>query len=157
MARDTTFPSKELRELGAILHECGLSEVEYEKGDVRLRLVRSTPVVSEQVVSHVPVAPVASIHPGNTAPSTEVKADSSSGVAVKSPMVGVVYLSPEPGAKPFVQEGDTVREGQTLLIIEAMKVLNPVRAKKSGVVRKVLVQNAQPVEFDEPLFMIEAA
>ena len=68
----------------------------------------------------------------------------------------MAYLSPEPGAKPFVQEGDTVSEGQTLLIIEAMKVLNPVRAKESGVVRKVLVQNAQPVEFDEPLFMIEA-
>ena len=156
MARDSTFPSKELKELGVILDECNLSEIEYEKGDVRLRLVRSVPVVSGQVVPHIPVAPVTSIHPGNTEPSLSSEV-SENGVTVKSPMVGVAYLSPEPGAKPFVQEGDTVREGQTLLIIEAMKVLNPVRAKESGVVRKVLVQNAQPVEFDEPLFTIEAA
>jgi acetyl-CoA carboxylase biotin carboxyl carrier protein len=156
MAHDATFPSKALKELGVILDECNLSEIEYEKGDVRLRLVRSVPVVSGQAVPHIPVAPVTPIHPGNTEPSLSSEA-SENDVTVKSPMVGVAYLSPEPGAKPFVQEGDTVREGQTLLIIEAMKVLNPVRAKESGVVRKVLVQNAQPVEFDEPLFAIEAA
>ncbi|MCG8504280.1 MAG: acetyl-CoA carboxylase, biotin carboxyl carrier protein, partial [Sphingomonadales bacterium] len=75
--------------------------------------------------------------------------------AILSPMVGTVYVSPEPGAPPFVTKGDTIQEGQTLLIVEAMKVMNPIPAPKSGTVREILVADGQPVEFDEPLIVIE--
>ena len=149
MARDMTFPLEILKELGTVLDKCHLSEIEYQKGDVRLRLVRS----ELKSVERPAVAATVPCEEANQQPSPPI----TKGAVIKSPMVGVVYLAPEPGGKPFVQKGDVVKEGQTLLIIEAMKVLNPVLAKKSGVIQEILVQNAQPVEFDEPLFTLEVA
>ena len=145
-----------IRELAGILEETGLTEIEIEKNEVRLRVSRQGG--ASQIVAAAP-APAVVAAPA-AAPAAPASAAPSSGAAdhpgaVKSPMVGTAYLSPSPGAEPFVKEGGTVTEGQTIMIVEAMKTMNPITAPRSGSVTKVLVSDAQPVEFDEPLLIIE--
>jgi acetyl-CoA carboxylase biotin carboxyl carrier protein len=144
-----------VRQLAEMLNESDLSEIEVQDGARRI-------VVKRKLAgSYAPPAPQAApAHPAATpitpppGPPEEIAAANHPG-AVKSPMVGTVYLSGEPGAKPFVQPGDTVGVGDTLLIVEAMKVMNPITATRAGTVRKVLVVDAQPVEYDQPLVIVE--
>ena len=143
---------KAVSDLSELLKENGLREIEYEAENVRIRVVANyaEPVVMPAVTSPVAPAVVQSSTP------TVVKADDTDKAnQVKSPMVGVVYLASDPSAPNFVKEGDLVGVGQTLCLIEAMKTFNPVKAEKAGRVKKVLVQSGMPVEFNEPLFVIE--
>ena len=152
--------TKLVQDLAGILDRAGLAELEYETDSVSVRLSRITgqpaavaPVAAvAPAVAPAPAAPVAATAPaGDTAGGD---AASHPG-AVVSPMVGTVYTAPEPGADDFVSAGTVVKKGQTLLIVEAMKVMNPITAPADGTVSQVLVQNAQPVEFGEALVIIE--
>ncbi len=138
-----------IRELAGILEETGLTEIEIEKDDVRLRVSRQGGV-SQMVAAPAQIAP--SVLAPTAAPAAA--SDNHPG-AVKSPMVGTAYLSASPGAAPFIKEGGQVTEGQTVMIVEAMKTMNPIAAPRSGTVSKILVSDSQPVEFDEPLCIIE--
>ncbi len=140
-----------VRDLADILNETDLTEIEVENDDLRIRVSRAgTPVAMQQpVYSAAPAAPAA-------APVAEAVAPASASKnAVTSPMVGTAYLSPAPGAKPFIEVGSTVKEGQTVMIIEAMKTMNQIPAPRSGKVVEIIVEDAQPVEFGEPLLVIE--
>ncbi|HEY2708039.1 MAG TPA: acetyl-CoA carboxylase biotin carboxyl carrier protein [Caulobacteraceae bacterium] len=142
-----------VRRLAAILNDTGLTEIEVERGDLRIKVARNVGGIGP-VVYAAPAgapAPAASISAAPATGSTPTYAD---GDLVKSPMVGTVYLQPEPGAPPFVRVGDNVAEGQTLLIVEAMKTMNPIPAPKSGRVLEMMVSDGQPVEFGEPLAVI---
>lgn len=143
-----------VRQLAELLDATNLTEIEVEDGDRKIRVARKISAAAAPVYAPAPVAaPVAAAAP--TAPAEAAPAagpDLSN--AVKSPMVGTVYLSAEPGAKPFVSVGDTVSAGQTLLIVEAMKVMNPITAPAGGTVKALLVDNGQPVEFDQPLVIV---
>ena len=135
-----------LRELAKMLSDNDLTEIEVEDGDRKIKVRRE----GAPMMAYAPApqaAPAAAPAPADAAPV--VPAD-----AVKSPMVGTVFLSPEPGAAPFVSPGQAVKEGDTLMIIEAMKVMNPITAPKSGTITQVMVSDAQPVEFDQPLVVI---
>ena len=139
--------AEQVRTLAALLDETGLSEIEYAVGDKRLRVARHAGGgVTMMAPAAAPAVPAA-------APSTVVAADPAG--AVKSPMVGTAYLGPQPGASPFVAVGDTVREGQTLFIIEAMKVMNQIPAPRAGRVTQVLIVDATPVEFGQILAVLE--
>lgn len=144
-----------IRELAGILEETGLTEIEIEKNEVRLRVSRQGG--APQVIAAAPPAaapaPAATAAPAAPAPAPAANVDHPG--AVKSPMVGTAYLSPSPGAEPFAKEGASVTEGQTILIVEAMKTMNPIAAPRAGTVTKILVSDAQPVEFDEALLIIE--
>ena len=141
-----------LRELAELLSETGLSEIEVEDGDRKLRVARELHAASYTAAPAPQAAPAA-------APVAQPQAAADSGPdlsnAVPSPMVGTVYLAPEPGAADFISVGAQVKEGQTILIVEAMKVMNPITAPRSGTVKAILVDNAQPVEFDQPLVVID--
>ncbi len=149
-----------VRKIADILKDTGLSEIEVEHAGLKIRVAReltAAPVnyVQAAAPAYAP-APVAT--PAPVAPATEAAAPAPAaarGDAVKSPMVGTAYLSPQPGADPFVKVGDSVSAGQTLLIVEAMKTMNPIQAPKAGKVVEILVADAQPVEFGEPLVVIE--
>ena len=146
-----------VRELAAILSDTGLSEIEVEHGELRLRLART--ITAAPVVHHVATAPAAHAPaappPAAAPPIDAAKAAAAHPGMVPSPMVGTAYLSPEPGAPAFVKVGDTVTEGQTVLVVEAMKTFNPIPAPRAGKVTAILVTDAQPVEFGEPLLIIE--
>lgn len=146
--------SKTIKELAELLSETGLTEIEVETGDMRIKVARQGAAVSAVVpqVAAAPAAAEAAPEPKEAAPAP-APADHPGGV--KSPMVGTAYLAPEPGSANFVKVGDTVSEGQTILIVEAMKTMNPIGAPKSGKVTQILVSNEQPVEFDEVLMIIE--
>lgn len=139
-----------VRELAELLNDTGLSEIEVEDGDRKIKVARTMSAAPVAYAAPAPVtAPAAA--PTTAAPAeTAVPAN-----ALKSPMVGTAYLTPEPGAAPFVSVGDTVSAGDTLLIVEAMKVMNPITAPNGGTVKAVLVESGQPVEFDQPLMVIE--
>lgn len=132
-----------IRKLADLLSETGLTEVEFAEGDRRIRVTRQGRAVAAEVSA--PAAPAAAPAPA---------AGPAAG-AVPSPMVGTAYLSPEPGAPAFVKVGDQITEGQTLMIVEAMKVMNPIRAPRSGRVKQILVSDSQPVEFGETLMVVE--
>lgn len=141
--------TKLVRELAEMLGETGLTEIEVEDGDLKIRVARGTIAVAAApvVAASAPSAPAA--------PTADVPAAAPDHAnALKSPMVGTVYLAAEPGADNFVKPGDTVKEGDTLVIIEAMKVMNPITADRAGKVVELLVDNAQPVEFGQPLVLI---
>jgi acetyl-CoA carboxylase biotin carboxyl carrier protein len=141
-----------VRRLAGILNDTGLSEIEVERGGLKIRVSRT--LTAAPVAVQAPAAPPAA--PAAPAAQPEFAGEAlPPGEVVKSPMVGTVYLQPQPGANPFVKVGDTVTQGQTLLIIEAMKTMNPIPAPKAGVVRAVLAEDGQPVEFGEPLAVIE--
>lgn len=139
-----------VRKLADLLRETGLSEIEFAEGEKRIRVTRPT---AAQAVVHTPVAAVPAAAPVAAAAPAARPANHPG--AVTSPMVGTAYLSPEPGAAPFVRVGDTVKAGQTVLIIEAMKVMNPIKAPRGGTVAEILADDAQPVEFGEVLLIIE--
>ena len=143
-----------VRELAELLGETGLTEIEVEDGERKIRVARG----GMQTVAAAAPQPAAPMPAAAAAPAAETASASESNAApqdaLKSPMVGTAYLSSEPGAAPFVKVGDSVKEGDTLLIIEAMKVMNPITAVKSGTVRDILVGDAQPVEFDQPLIVV---
>jgi acetyl-CoA carboxylase biotin carboxyl carrier protein len=144
-----------VRQLAELLDVTRLTEIEVEDGDRRIRVARE---IVNQTVAAAPVpmmaaAPVAA--PAAVAAEPAAAPAAAAANAIKSPMVGTAYLSPEPGAKPFVAVGDQVKAGQTLLIIEAMKVMNPITAPAAGTVKALLIDNGQPVEFDQPLIVVE--
>jgi acetyl-CoA carboxylase biotin carboxyl carrier protein len=147
--------TKLVRELAELLADTGLTEIEVEDGDRKIRVSRGGGVAAAPVAATVVPAAVpapAGAPAAEAAPAAAPAVDTAN--AVKSPMVGTCYLSPEPGADNFVNVGDSVKEGDTLLIVEAMKVMNPITAPSSGTVKAVLVDNAQPVEYDQPLVVI---
>ncbi len=140
-----------VRELAELLSENELSEIEVADGDRRLKVRRGFAPVMAAENARMTAAPIAAA-PAGAAPAAAEPAVS--GQAVKSPMVGTAFLSPEPGAAPCVSVGDAVKAGDTLLIIEAMKVMNPITAPAGGVVKQIHVSDGQPVEFDQPLVVI---
>ncbi len=148
---------RKIKKLIELLEESGIAEIEIQEGEESVRISRygqATNAPSPQVLTSPPTAVAAAptTEPATTEPAPP---PSFSGHEVKSPMVGTFYRAPSPGAKPFVEIGDTVASGETLCIIEAMKILNPIEADASGVVKAVLVDNAEAVEFEQPLFVIE--
>jgi len=144
-----------VRELAELLKETDLTEIEVVDGERRVRVARQFPAQNAVVTAPAPVqvsAPAAA--PAAAAAPAEADLSKHPGV-VTSPMVGTAYMAPEPGKPPFVTVGAQVKEGQTLLIIEAMKVMNPITAPRAGTVTRIMVSNEQPVEFGEPLLIIE--
>ena len=142
-----------VRRLADILIETGLTEIEVEQDGQRIRVAREITAAPTTVYAGAPqAAPAAAPAPAPAVATPEAPAR---GEQVKSPMVGTVYLRPQPDAEPFVQVGDRVAEGQTLLIIEAMKTMNPIPSPKAGVILEILVDDAEPVEFGAPLVVIE--
>jgi acetyl-CoA carboxylase biotin carboxyl carrier protein len=154
MANPLSFDEKIVRKLAEILNETGLSEIEIEQENCRLRVAKNlttvatveAPILASTLTTSTPAAVVQEIvpvdvtrHPG----------------AVKAPMVGTAYSASTPGAEPFVKVGTKITQGQTLLIIEAMKVMNQIRAPKEGTVTQVLFSDGEPIEFDQPLLIIE--
>lgn len=142
-----------VRALAELLDDTQLSEIEVEDGDRKVRVVR-TLTAAPVAYAPAPVAAPAAAPAVTSAPAAAAPAVDSFADAVKSPMVGTVYLSPEPGAPNFAAVGSAVKAGDTILIIEAMKVMNPIVAPASGTLKGVHVENSQPVEFDQPLFTI---
>ena len=148
MAIDTAL----VRELAELLAETGLTEIEVEDGNRKIKVSRSAPAAAAP--TNYATAPAPAAAPAPTAQPAAAPAAPDHANAVKSPMVGTVYLSAEPGSAAFVSVGQAVKEGDTLVIVEAMKVMNPILATASGTVRAILVENAQPVEYDQPLVVI---
>ena len=145
-----------VKALADILDEAGLAELEYETADLSVRLSRVAGAVTA-APAVAPVAAPAATAPAAAAPAAAAPAEdmASHPGAVTSPMVGTAYVAAEPDAPAFIAVGDSVKKGQTLLIVEAMKVMNPITAPQAGKVAKILVQNAQPVEFGEALVILE--
>jgi len=141
---------RKLKKLIDLVQESGISELEVTEGEEKVKIVKSGGPAMVQSIPAAPAAPIAApVQEGAATPPTEVP-----GHVVKSPMVGTFYRSPSPGAKPFVEVGDAVKSGDTICIIEAMKLLNEIECDKDGVVKEILVENGQPVEYGEPLLVI---
>jgi acetyl-CoA carboxylase biotin carboxyl carrier protein len=144
----SSVDSDAIRELADLLNETGLTEIEIEQNGLRMRVARGGVAMAAAPVMHAPVA---------HAPAPAAETPKSSGPnpgAVTSPMVGTVYVSPEPGKPPFVSVGSTVKAGDTVLIVEAMKTINPITAHKGGKVTEICVENGHPVEFGQTLLII---
>jgi acetyl-CoA carboxylase biotin carboxyl carrier protein len=146
-AKDLPVDRDLVRTLAALLQETGLTEIEYAIGDRRIRVVRGTPAAAPVSLTVAGAAPV-------PAAASATVAKELAG-AIKAPMVGTAYLQPQPDAAPFIKLGDSVREGQTLLIIEAMKVMNQIPSPRSGRVAQILVEDGAPVEYGQPLVVLE--
>lgn len=157
MSKDLQFDPATIRELAQILRESDLTEIELVDNDMRVKLVRQVTVapMAMPVAAAAHAAPTAAPAPAAApaAPAAEVDADHPG--AVNSPMVGVAYLSPEPTSAPFVTIGSKVAQGQTLMLIEAMKTYNQIKAPRAGTVTRILVESGTPVEFGEPLMIVE--
>jgi acetyl-CoA carboxylase biotin carboxyl carrier protein len=151
--KNSGIETKLIRELAKILNDTDLSEIEMEKGDLRLRVARGTgPVtVTHAAPAAAPVVAAASAPAESAAPVASAEDNPN---AVKSPMVGTAYTRPSPDKDAFFNVGDKVKEGETVLLIEAMKTFNPIKAPRSGTVKEILVQDAQAVEFGEALIII---
>lgn len=153
---DTTL----VRQLADILNDTSLTEIEVERGELRIRIAReitAAPVMqyaAAPVAHTAPAAAPQAVAAPPSMPSDPATIVAKAGEQVKSPMVGTVYLQASPEAEPFCAVGDTVKKGQTLLIIEAMKTMNPIQAPRDGLVQDILVGDAQPVEFGEPLVVL---
>ena len=141
------FDPEAIRSLANILRDAGLTEIEIVEADRRIRVVRAPATVAAPTIS-VPLAAAA------TAPPEAAADEAAPAGAVPSPMVGVAYLMPEPGSPPFVTPGQTVTAGQTVMLIEAMKTFNQIKAPQAGTVTRILVTNGQPVEYGQPLLVI---
>jgi len=155
----TPIDTKLVRKLADILKDTGLSEIEVEQGELRIRVARELTVHAAPQVYAAPSA-VAAPAPTAMAPSAAPAAPAAAPAErkddlVKSPMVGTIYLQAQPGNPPFVKAGDKVTEGQTLMIVEAMKTMNPIPAPRAGTVSEVLVEDGQPVEYGAPLVVLE--
>lgn len=159
MSKDLQFDPATIRELAQILRDSDLTEIELVDNDMRVKLVRQVTVaptampVAAAAHAAPSAAPAAAAAPAPAAPAAEVDADHPG--AVNSPMVGVAYLSPEPTSAPFVTIGSKVTQGQTLMLIEAMKTYNQIKAPRAGTVTRILVESGTPVEFGEPLMIVE--
>ncbi len=154
--------TKLVRRLADILNDTDLTEIEVERGDLKIRVARGGTAIAAPiqyapapVAAPAPAAAPAAAAPASM-PSDPATIVARAGEEVKSPMVGTAYLSPAPGADAFMKVGDKVKKGQTLLIVEAMKTMNPIQSPRDGVVADILVGDAQPVEFGEPLILLEA-
>jgi acetyl-CoA carboxylase biotin carboxyl carrier protein len=143
-AKDLTVDGDLVRALAALLQETGLTEIEYAVGERRIRVARAQPAAGIMTVSTPAAASAPAAAASVEAPGT-----------IKAPMVGTAYLSPQPDAPSFVKLGDNVREGQTLLIIEAMKVMNQIPAPRAGKVTRILIGDGTPVEYGQPLVVLE--
>jgi acetyl-CoA carboxylase biotin carboxyl carrier protein len=154
-----TIDTKVVRKLADILKDTGLTEIEVETGGLKIRVAReltaAAPAAVYQTVASAPAPAAPAAAPVAAAPVAEAVPAAAAGDKVKSPMVGTVYLSSQPGADTFVKVGQSVAEGQTLLIVEAMKTMNPIPSPRAGKIVEILVSDAQPVEFGEPLVIIE--
>jgi len=157
MTKDLQFDPATIRELAQILRESDLTEIELVDNDMRVKLVRQVTVAAMAMpvaAAHAHAGPaVTALAPAPAAPAAEIDADHPG--VVNSPMVGVAYLSAEPTAAPFVTLGSKVTQGQTLLLIEAMKTYNQIKAPRAGTVTRILVESGTPVEFGEPLMIVE--
>ena len=140
---------KLVRDLAAILEKAGLTEIEVEDGDRKIKDARGGGTFVSAPVAMAPAAPAAAV----AIPEAAAPVDDHAG-AQKSPMVGTAYLAAEPGAANFISIGDKVAVGDTLLIVEAMKVMNPITSETAGTVKAILVENGQPIEYDQPLVVI---
>ncbi|QHE87786.1 acetyl-CoA carboxylase biotin carboxyl carrier protein [Hydrogenophaga sp. BPS33] len=148
---------RKLKTLIDLVSESNVSELEITEAEGKVRIVKSAPVMAAAPVTYsmtpapvaAPAAAVVEAAPAAAAPAAPT------GHTVKSPMVGTFYRASSPGAKPFVEVGDTIKEGETICIVEAMKILNEIEADKSGTVTQVLVENGQAVEYGQPMFVIE--
>ena len=150
MAPKPDVDDKLLRKLAEILNDTGLTEIEYDSGEVRIRVARTpAPVTMAAPAYGAPAAPAP------VAPAVVAQPGAAPAGTVKSPLVGTVYTAAEPGKPAFVKVGDRVKEGQTLLIIEAMKVMNALPSPRAGTVTQILVSDGQPVEYGEPLLVLE--
>jgi len=151
---------RKVKKLIELLEESGIAEIEIKEGEESVRISRSSglapTMMAAPIQAHAPMAPAPVAAPA-TAPAAEKDTSNNeiSGHVVRAPMVGTFYRAPSPGAKNFVDEGQTVKAGDTLCIIEAMKLLNQIEADKSGTIKAILVENGQPVEYNQPLFVIE--
>ncbi|WP_298882848.1 acetyl-CoA carboxylase biotin carboxyl carrier protein [uncultured Bradyrhizobium sp.] len=153
-AKFSSDDSALVRELALLLDETSLTEIEIERAGLRLRVARNISVAATMPMPVAAAAPAYAAAPAAAPAATAADMSKHPG-AVTSPMVGTAYWAPEPGAKPFVEVGSKVSVGQTLLIIEAMKTMNQIPSTRSGTVTQVLVEDGQPVEFGEPLVIIE--
>jgi acetyl-CoA carboxylase biotin carboxyl carrier protein len=153
---DSRIDQQMIRDLADLLNETGLTEIEWSEGPLKVRVTKGgvAPVYAAAPVAAAAAA-AAVAATGGAAPAAAGGDDASHPGAVKSPMVGTVYTAPEPGAATFVKVGDSVSAGQTVLIVEAMKTMNPITAPKGGRVARILIENQQPVEFGQPLLIIE--
>jgi len=154
--KEATFDKDLVRELAALLEETGLTEIEIEHEGKRVRVARGVNLTTtlttdggQSEARETAARPATEARPPKPRPDIVIHPGT-----VTSPMVGTAYLHPEPGADPFIKVGDKVKAGQTLLIIEAMKVMNPIAATSDGTVQQILIENAQPVEFDQPLIVV---
>lgn len=150
---DSRIDQQMIRDLADLLNETGLTEIEWSEGPLKVRVTKGgAPVYAAAPVAAAAAAAAVAATGGAPAAASD---EASHPGAVKSPMVGTVYVAAEPGAAPFVKVGDSVNAGQTVLIVEAMKTMNPITAPKGGRVARILVENQQPVEFGQPLLIIE--
>jgi acetyl-CoA carboxylase biotin carboxyl carrier protein len=149
---------RKLKTLIELVETSGIAELEIQEGEERVRITRALAPSAQTVMMHAPMAHAPQPAPAAAAVAVPgpaaVAAEEPSGHVVKSPMVGTFYRAASPGAKTFVEVGDTVKEGDTLCIVEAMKLMNEIEADASGVVKAVLAENGQPVEFGQPLFLL---
>lgn len=146
---------RKLKTLIDLVAESGIAELEVTEGDGKVRIVKTQQAAQAPTFVAAPAAAPVAAAPATSAPATSVAAEPAvSGYIVKAPMVGTFYRAPNPSAPPFVEVGSSVKEGQSLCIIEAMKLLNEIEADKSGVIKEILVENGEPVEFGQPLFVI---
>jgi acetyl-CoA carboxylase biotin carboxyl carrier protein len=148
----TSDDSALIRELALLLDESSLTEIEIERAGLRLRVARNISIAASMPASYQPAAPASAVA---TAVPVDIADIAQHPGAVPSPMVGTAYLASEPGAKPFIEVGAKVSIGETLLIIEAMKTMNQIPSTRAGTVTQILVEDGQPVEFGEPLVIIE--
>lgn len=148
---------RKLKTLIDLVSESNVSELEITEAEGKVRIVKSAPVTQAAVAMPAPVAAVVAPVPAATPAAAAVAAEPAApkGHVIKSPMVGTFYRASSPGAKPFVELGQTIKEGEAVCIVEAMKILNEIEADKSGVVTQILVENGQAVEYGQPLFVVE--
>jgi len=145
---------RKVKKLIELLEESDIAEIEIHEGEESVRISRTSQIAIPAPVAAPAAAPVAAPAAAPAEISTDSAAPEISGHQVKSPMVGTFYRSPSPDAKPFVEEGDQVSAGDTLCIVEAMKILNQIESDKSGTIKKILVENGEPLEFNQPIFII---
>ncbi|WP_034987021.1 acetyl-CoA carboxylase biotin carboxyl carrier protein [Bartonella florencae] len=154
-AKHTAIDTKIIRDLAEILNDTNLTNIEIEQGELRICVSRQNTSVTPEQTIYTPISPTVAVS-SSPAPTTVTSIqENKSKNAITSPMVGTAYLAPSPGAQPFIELGQNVVEGQTLLIIEAMKTMNQIPSPRSGKVSNILVKDGQPVEFGEPLIVIE--
>ena len=149
---------RKVKKLIELLEESGVAEIEIKEGEESVRISRNsvnTAIMAQPAMMAMPQMAPAAVAPAPLAASAEPESDVVEGHVIKSPMVGTFYRAPSPGASSFVEVGQSVKVGDTLCIIEAMKLLNQIEADKSGTVKAILVENGQPVEYDQPLFIID--